>query len=124
MGNISFYDSTGAYESSFQKPFSEKTAEQIDIQVSLIIETAYTKAKKILTEHREHLAKLAQQLLDKEVIFKEDLEEIFGKRPFKEEEKEKPKSHSMSENGSNGAAENISAEIKSDKPSEEETKHS
>lgn len=82
LGNISYYDSTGAYENSFQKPYSEKTAEQIDAEVRNIIETAYSRSKDILTKHKEQLSKLAQQLLEKEVIFKEDLEEIFGKRPY------------------------------------------
>lgn len=100
MGNISFYDSTGNSEMSFQKPFSEKTAEMIDTEVKLIIESSYERAKKILTENKEKLSKLAQQLLDKEVIFKEDLEEIFGKRPYEKEEapqkKEKPSENGMS----------------------------
>jgi ATP-dependent metalloprotease FtsH len=89
IGNISFYDSTGQAEYSLQKPFSEKTAEVIDQEISQLIETAYSRAKKILTENKERLEKLAGVLLDKEVIFKEDLEEIFGKRPF-ENENEKP----------------------------------
>lgn len=104
VGNISFYDSTGTYESSFQKPFSEKTAEQIDEQVKSIIEESYARAKKLLLENKEQLTRLANQLLEKEVIFKEDLEEIFGKRPFeKAEEGIKPVPHHISQNGSNGA---------------------
>ena len=82
IGNISFYDSSGQAEYSFQKPFSEKTAEVIDSEISLLIESAYEKAKTILQENKEKLDKLANVLLEKEVIFKEDLEEIFGKRPF------------------------------------------
>ena len=82
VGNISYYDSTGAYESSFQKPYSEKTAERFDIEVREIIETSYVRSKEILIKHKEKLSKLAQQLLEKEVIFKEDLEEIFGKRLY------------------------------------------
>ncbi|MBI3502818.1 MAG: ATP-dependent zinc metalloprotease FtsH [Bacteroidetes bacterium] len=101
IGNISFYDSTGAYESSFQKPFSEKTAERIDIQVSEIVESAYKRAKEILSAHKEGLTKLATQLLEKEVIFKEDLETIFGKRPWQtaEEKQEIKKSANPIENG-------------------------
>jgi len=89
IGNISFYDSTGNSEMSFQKPFSEKTAERIDTEVSLLIETAYSRAKDILTKHKDQLTKLAQYLLEKEVIFKENLEEVFGKRPFETEEEKK-----------------------------------
>jgi ATP-dependent metalloprotease FtsH len=87
IGNISFYDSSGQSEYSFQKPYSEKTAEVIDREVSLIIESAYERAKKVILENKESVEKLSRSLLDKEVIFREDLEEIFGKRPFEEEEK-------------------------------------
>lgn len=87
IGNISFYDSSGQSEYSFQKPYSEKTAEIIDQEVSLIIESAYERAKKVITDNKEKVEKLSKALLDKEVIFREDLEEIFGKRPFEEEEK-------------------------------------
>lgn len=82
IGNISYYDSTGNSEMSFQKPFSEKTAERIDAEVSIIVEGAYARAKDILTKHKEQLTTLAQYLLEKEVIFKENLEEIFGKRLY------------------------------------------
>ena len=84
LGNISYYDSSGQ-EYAFSKPYSEKRAETIDNEVSLMIEGAYEIAKKILTENKDKLAKLAETLLDKEVIFREDLEEIFGKRPFEDE---------------------------------------
>lgn len=89
IGNISYYDSTGAYESSFHKPFSEKTAETFDTEVKAIIEGSYTRAKELLNTHKDQLTQLAKHLLEKEVIFKEDLENIFGKRPFEKEE-EKP----------------------------------
>ena len=79
---MSYYDSTGQSEYSFTKPYSEKTAQEIDEEVKKIIDTAYNKAKEILTEHREKVDILANRLLDKEVLFAEDLEEIFGKRPF------------------------------------------
>jgi AFG3 family protein len=87
VGNISFYDSTGQAEFSFNKPYSEKTAELIDQEVNRLVETQYERAKKVLTESRTGLEKLAQQLLEKEVIFSEDLEKIFGKRKEKTEEK-------------------------------------
>lgn len=82
VGNISYYDSSGQSEYSFQKPYSEKTAELIDEEVSKLIEQAYEHTKMILNQNRDKLAQLAELLLDKEVIFKEDLERIFGKRPF------------------------------------------
>ncbi len=80
LGNISFFDSTGQNEYSFHKPYSEKTAELIDKEVSLIVEEQYQRAKRILTENKEKHATLAELLLEKEVIFSEDLEKIFGKR--------------------------------------------
>jgi AFG3 family protein len=82
LGNLSFYDSTGQSEYAFVKPFSEKTAETIDKEVSDLVQSSYEKAKKILIENREGLDKLANILLEKEVIFSEDLEKIFGKRNF------------------------------------------
>jgi len=90
IGNISFYDSSGQNEYAFQKPYSEKTAETIDQEVRKIVEAAYLRAKEILTENREKLEKLASLLLEREVIFREDLEEIFGKRPWDKEEEKLP----------------------------------
>ena len=81
IGNVSYYDSSGNSEYSFGKPYSEKTAETIDFEVRALVEEAYTEAKRILTEHKEALTKLANKLLEKEVIFKEDLVEVFGPRP-------------------------------------------
>lgn len=78
IGNITYYDSSGQSEYNFSKPYSEKTAEKIDEEISKIIETQYQRALKILGDHKEQLTKLAEELLDKEVIFKETLEEIFG----------------------------------------------
>jgi len=89
IGNISYYDSTGQQDYSLTKPYSEKTAETIDQQVSKIIEKAYQEAVTILTEHREGLSQLANKLIDEEVIFGEDLEQIFGKRPWNNSEDEK-----------------------------------
>lgn len=82
VGNISFYDSSGQTEYAFSKPYSERTAQTIDEEVSGIVEGQYTRAKHILTENKDKLTALATQLLEKEVIFKEDLEKIFGERPF------------------------------------------
>jgi cell division protease FtsH len=88
IGNISYYDSTGQSEYGFTKPFSEKTAESIDVEIHKMIEQAYSKAKEILLANRDKLDKLALLLVEKEVIFREDLEEIFGKRPFDEKKDE------------------------------------
>lgn len=85
IGNISYYDSTGQSEYSFQKPYSEKTSEIIDSEISKLVESAYERAKKLLNDNKEKLTRLANVLLEKEVIFREDLETIFGKRPFEEE---------------------------------------
>lgn len=85
VGNISFYDSTGQSEYSFGKPFSEKTAETIDREVKRMVEEAYAKAKELLQSHREQLDLLATQLYEKEVLFREDLERIYGPRPWESE---------------------------------------
>ncbi|GAB1418547.1 ATP-dependent zinc metalloprotease FtsH [Bacteroidales bacterium] len=86
VGNLSYYDSTGQQEFSFNKPFSEKTNEIIDQEISEIVESAYARAVEILTENKEGLIQLAEKLLEKEVIFGEDLENVFGKRPWTKEE--------------------------------------
>jgi cell division protease FtsH len=85
IGNISFYDSTGQQEYAFSKPFSEKTNEIIDDEVKTIVEDCYKNALELLSKNRDGLEQLAQKLLDKEVIFREDLEKIFGKRPWDDE---------------------------------------
>ena len=82
IGNISYYDSSGQNEYSFSKPFSEETARTIDDEIHKMVEECYSKAKLILTDNRDKLNQLAEILLLKEVIFREDLEKIFGKRPF------------------------------------------
>ena len=92
IGNLSYYDSTGQQDYSLTKPFSEKTAETIDKRVSVIVEKAYQEAIAILTEHRDGLSQLANKLIEEEVIFGEDLERIFGKRPWGNSEDEKLKS--------------------------------
>ena len=82
IGNISYYDSTGQSEWNFTKPFSEKTSEDIDKEVKRLVEESYSIAKKIISENREKLDQLAQTLYDREVIFKDDVERIFGPRPW------------------------------------------
>lgn len=82
IGNLSYYDSSGQQEVSFGKPYSEKTAEVIDEEVSKIVEEAYARAVGLLLGNREKLDQLAQVLIEKEVIFRDDLVSIFGERPF------------------------------------------
>jgi len=82
IGNVSYYDSSGQSEYSFNKPYSENTAKTIDEEVKKMIDIAYARTKAILVANKDKLTLLAEKLLEKEVIFKEDLEEIFGKRPF------------------------------------------
>lgn len=91
LGNISYYDSTGQTDYSFSKPYSEKTAQLIDEEVSKLIEESYQRTLKILTENKDKLTLLAEKLLEKEVIFRDDLELIFGKSAFEEELKEEKK---------------------------------
>ncbi len=91
IGNLSFYDSSGQNDYFFQRPYSDKTAELIDSEAKEIVDLQYSRALDILNQHKEGLVQLALQLLEKEVIFSEDLEKIFGKRKSKLEETEKPK---------------------------------
>jgi len=85
IGNVTYYDSSGQNEYGFTKPYSEVTAQTIDKEISSLIEGQYQRAITILKENKDKLTKLAERLLEKEVIFKDDLEEIFGKRPFEKE---------------------------------------
>ncbi len=100
IGNRSFFDSSGQSEMMLSKPYSEETAQLIDHEVKSLIDECYTMAKTILAEHIEGLNKLAELLLEKEVIFTEDLEKIFGKRkgrtPLAEEEPASPASSDQS----------------------------
>ncbi|MFT3740429.1 MAG: hypothetical protein QM786_16905 [Breznakibacter sp.] len=80
LGNISFFDSSGQNEYAFSKPYSEKTAELIDEEAKKTVEEQYLRAKQILTDNREKHVELAELLLEREVIFSEDLEKIFGQR--------------------------------------------
>ncbi|MDG1028441.1 MAG: ATP-dependent zinc metalloprotease FtsH [Flavobacteriaceae bacterium] len=82
LGNITYYDSTGQMENSFTKPYSEKTAQVIDKEISDIIELQYKRACDLLKKNKNKLKQLAERLLEKEVIFKDDLFNILGERPF------------------------------------------
>ncbi|ETN96856.1 ATP-dependent zinc metalloprotease FtsH [Zhouia amylolytica] len=88
IGNLTYYDSRGQSDYSFTKPYSEETAQVIDKEISSIVEKQYERAIEILSQNKDKLTELADRLLEKEVIFKDDLERIFGKRPFDKEEEE------------------------------------
>jgi cell division protease FtsH len=85
LGNVSYYDSTGQYEQSLHKPYSEATAEKIDAAVHEVIGTAYQRAKDILADHRDQLEQVAEQLLLKETLYQEDLLPILGPKSTKPE---------------------------------------
>ncbi len=107
IGNISYYDSTGQSEWNFTKPFSEQTNEAIDGEVKRMVEEAYQRAKEIILASRDKLDELANVLFEREVIFREDVEKIYGPRPWEEEKKndevkvEKPESIKTEENNDN-----------------------
>jgi cell division protease FtsH len=124
VGNISFYDSQG--RDAFTKPYSDETAKIIDEEVSKLVESQYQRALKILTENKDKLELLAEKLLIDEVIFKENLEEIFGKRPWDPaeliEEKENGSKDSASENEQLPSSEvSPSEENQSEDPTENPT---
>jgi AFG3 family protein len=127
VGNISFYDSTGQSDFGFTKPYSERTAELIDQEVKLIIDESYNRAKEVLKNNMKGLVELAELLLEKEVIFSEDLERIFGKRKadlLKEESEKSGKAlPSSSPSDNKGVAEGEKKKKKkSEKTAEEKIK--
>ena len=83
VGSMSYYDSTGQSDMAFTKPYSERTAQQIDDEVRALIAKARAMAEKVIDEHRDGLVQLAELLLEREVVFTEDVENIFGKRKGK-----------------------------------------
>ncbi len=95
IGNRSYYDSSGQSEYSFNKPYSEKTAEMIDDEVKTIIDEQYKRALDILRKNEEGLHKLARLLLEREVIFNDDLAKIFGPRPWSSEEEPLPEAKTV-----------------------------
>ncbi len=88
IGNLTYYDSSGQSDYNFSKPYSEQTAQLIDKEISKLIEEQYVRAVELLRNNKDKLTELADRLLEKEVIFKDDLQRIFGKRPFEKEEEE------------------------------------
>ncbi|HRC89448.1 MAG TPA: ATP-dependent zinc metalloprotease FtsH, partial [Bacteroidales bacterium] len=114
LGNISFYDSTAQMEFNFTKPYSEKTAELIDEEVKVIVERSYQRAISVLKEHMDGLDKLAEILIEKEVIFSEDLERIFGKR--KAETEKQGSNTEIKEEKTQGQITNVSPAAMSDEP--------
>ena len=91
IGNITYYDSSGQSDYSFSKPYSEETAQTIDKEISKIVEKQYQRACKLVKDNKDKLTTLAERLLEKEVIFKDDLVSILGERPFDKKEEEAPK---------------------------------
>ncbi|MDT8414131.1 MAG: ATP-dependent zinc metalloprotease FtsH [Flavobacteriaceae bacterium] len=86
IGNLTYYDSSGQNEYGFTKPYSEETAKMIDKEISTLVETQYQRAISLMKKHKEQLTQLADILIEKEVIFKDDLERVFGPRPFNNKE--------------------------------------
>jgi cell division protease FtsH len=110
IGNVSYFDSSGQQEYSFQKPYSEKTAEIIDAEIKKLIESAYQRAIEIIKENTEKIKELAEYLLEKEVILTDDVERILGPRPFAdklkwEEENAKKEMDAIKKNGSSSSKE-------------------
>ena len=110
IGNITYYDSTGQTDYNFSKPYSEETAQVIDKEISKIIENQYDRACALVTKYQDKLTALAERLLEKEVIFKDDLVEILGERPFPEK--------SINGEESKSAEEKVTVDT-DDKPSSE-----
>ena len=108
IGNLTYYDSSSGNEYGFTKPYSEKTAELIDEEISKMIEEQYQRAISILIKHKDKLTELATVLLDKEVIFKDNLQKIFGNRPYSK----------LETNAIKDATNNVDSEIIEDDKSE------
>jgi len=97
IGNITYYDSSGQSDYNFSKPYSEDTAQKIDREISILIEGQYDRALKLIEDNKEKLTTLAERLLEKEVLFKDDLLTILGKRPFDKEEEAKDDKKTVTE---------------------------
>lgn len=121
LGNISYYDSTGQQEYSLQRPYSEKTAEEIDEEVHKLVEESYERAKKLLSENKDKVQTLASMLLEREVIFSDDLEKIFGKRKDAEEKVPRLQDFREDQEEEKQKEENADAEDQPIGPQEKET---
>ena len=97
IGNITYYDSSGQSDYNFSKPYSEDTAQKIDREISILIEGQYDRALKLMEDNKGKLTILAERLLEKEVLFKDDLLTILGKRPFDKEEEAKDNKKAVTE---------------------------
>ncbi|MEC7878204.1 MAG: ATP-dependent zinc metalloprotease FtsH [Bacteroidota bacterium] len=115
IGNISFFDSKQS-DYNFTKPYSESTAEKIDSEVKRIVDNAYDRTKKLLIEKRDQLEKIAKKLLEKEILFQNDMENLIGKRPFKSSHIDLNDSNNQEDNDSN----NQMAKNEDDRTSTEE----
>ncbi|GHT11821.1 ATP-dependent zinc metalloprotease FtsH [Bacteroidia bacterium] len=123
LRNLSYYDSTGQSEYAFNRPYSEKTSEMIDEEVQALVDAAYKLAKQTLAKHKEGLEKLANLLLEREVIFTENVEEIFGKRPKEDDLTAKPKRKTRAKKGtSEETAEAVDNENNTENTETTETK--
>jgi len=113
VGNLTYYDSSG--NDAFVKPYSENTAKTIDEEISKMIESQYQRAIDILENNKEKLTILAELLLEKEVIFKDDLIKIFGVRPFEEESTESIESTESNESTEPTESKELSSTLEVDK---------
>ena len=104
VGTLSYYDSTGQSDMAFTKPYSELTAQQIDAETKRVIGEAYAMAERVLTEHADGLKQLAELLLEREVVFTEDVERIFGKRKKDIERERREAGKKAAEGGEPAAA--------------------
>jgi len=121
IGNITYYDSSGQNEYGFGKPYSEKTAQTIDEEVRSIVDVQYKRAVDLLTTHKEKLSQLADMLLEKEVIFKTDLETVFGKRPFDKEDDQPVEATSDKDDEKQAENKTVSSEIESTETTSKDT---
>ncbi|RAJ06163.1 ATP-dependent zinc metalloprotease FtsH [Arenibacter echinorum] len=119
IGNLTYYDSSGQNEYGFSKPYSEQTALTIDKEISKLIEEQYVRAVELLSKNKDKLTELAERLLEKEVIFKDDLEKIFGKRLFERDKRMEAEEAAEKEEKANVAAEK---EEKANEAAEKEEK--
>lgn len=127
IGNLTYYDSSGQSDYNFTKPYSDKTSELIDEEISKLIEEQYLRAISILEKNKDKLTQLAELLLEKEVIFKDNLVEIFGERPFKKPEmintyKKKVQKKEKKDDDTSSSAEDTENEEDSKKEDQVESK--